>query len=163
MDKETPGPMFKSLEAAIPMIQESVEEVRKIAMDLRPATLDDLGILATISWFCREFQMIYSGIRIEKEIDIQENEVPQEALNNVAKHSKANLATISLKSTDGMIELVIQDNGMGFDLEKALSVENSRKGLGLSSMKERTELSGGSFFIESGKGEGTVVRAVWKQ
>jgi signal transduction histidine kinase len=52
---------------------------------------------------------------------------------------------------------------MGFDLEKALSVENSRKGLGLSSMKERTELSGGSFFIESGKGEGTVVRAIWRQ
>jgi len=174
MDRETPGPMFKSLEVAIPMIQESIEEVRKIAMDLRPATLDDLGILATIAWFCREFQTIYSGIRIEKEINIQENEVPdplktaiyrvlQEALNNVAKHSKANLANISLKSIDSTIELVIEDNGIGFDLEKALSVENSRKGLGLSSMKERTELSGGSFFIEYGKGEGTVVRAAWKK
>ena len=62
-----------------------------------------------------------------------------------------------------MIELVIQDNGMGFDLEKALSVENSRKGLGLSSMKERTELSGGSFTIGSAKGGGTIVRAIWKQ
>jgi PAS domain S-box-containing protein len=76
MDKRTARPIIKPLEAVIPIIQESIGEVRKIAMDLRPATLDDLGILATIAWFCREFQTIYSGIRIEKEINIQENEVP---------------------------------------------------------------------------------------
>jgi PAS domain S-box-containing protein len=174
MDRETAGPIAKPLEAVIPMIQESIEEVRKIAMDLRPATLDDLGILATIAWFCREFETIYSGIRIEKKINIQENEVSdplktaiyrvlQEALNNVAKHSKANLANISLRSMDGTIELVVEDNGMGFDLKEALSVKSFRKGLGLSSMKERTELSGGSFILESVKGSGTIVRAIWKQ
>ncbi|NIU39116.1 sensor histidine kinase, partial [Candidatus Bathyarchaeota archaeon] len=78
------------------------------------------------------------------------------ALNNVAKHSNANLANISLRRMDGMIELVIEDNGMGFDLEEA-----SRKGLGLSSMKERIELSGGSFTIESATGTGTIIRASW--
>ncbi|NIS59698.1 MAG: two-component sensor histidine kinase, partial [Proteobacteria bacterium] len=125
-------------------------------------------------WFCREFDTIYSGIRIEKKINIQENEVSgplktaiyrvlQEALNNVAKHSKANLANISLRSIDSTIELVVEDNGMGFDLKEALSVKSSRKGLGLSSMKERTELSGGSFAIESVKGSGTIVRAIWRQ
>ena len=174
MDKGTARPIIKPLEAVIPIIQESIEEVRKIAMDLRPATLDDLGILATIAWFCREFQTIYSEIRIEKQINIEENEVPdpfktviyrvlQEALNNVAKHSKANLVNISLKSIDGTIELVIEDNGLGFDLEDALSVESSTRGLGLSSMKERTELSGGSFAIESVKGSGTIIRGIWRQ
>ncbi|NIS68437.1 MAG: two-component sensor histidine kinase, partial [Proteobacteria bacterium] len=51
------------LEATIAMVQNGIEEVQRIQMALRPATLDDLGILATISWFCREFQTIYSGIR----------------------------------------------------------------------------------------------------
>ncbi len=138
MDKGTARPIIKPLEAVIPIIQESIEEVRKIAMDLRPATLDDLGILATISWFCREFETIYSGIRIEQQIDIQENEVPelqktviyrvmQEAMNNIAKHSKADLVRLSLRKTDSVIELVVEDNGLGFDLADALSVESSRK------------------------------------
>ena len=158
----------------IPLIQQSIEEVRKIAMDLRPSVLDDLGILATISWFCREFQTIYSGIRIEQQIDIQEDEVPdplktiiyrvlQEAFNNIAKHSKADLVRLSLRKTDGMIALAAEDNGLGFNLEDVLSVESSKRGLGLASMKERTELSGGSFSIVSTRGKGTIIRATWKQ
>jgi PAS domain S-box-containing protein len=162
----------KSLEPIIPLIQESIEEVRRIQMDLRPSTLDDLGILATTDWFCREFQKIYSTIHIEKLINIHENEVPahlrtaifrvmQEALNNIAKHSKADLVHLSLQKTDGTIELAIQDNGMGFNLMEVLSVEGSKRGLGLTSMRERTELSGGSFVIESTRGRGTVIRALW--
>jgi signal transduction histidine kinase len=59
--------------------------------------------------------------------------------------------------------LVIEDNGLGFDLEDALSVKSSRKGLGLSSMKERTELLGGSFTIQSVRRVGTIIRAAWKK
>jgi PAS domain S-box-containing protein len=171
-EKETARPAVKSLEAVIPMIQASIEEVRRIGMDLRPSTLDDLGILATISWFCREFETIYSGICIEKQINIQENQVPdplktviyrvlQEALNNVAKHSKADLVRLSLRKTEETVELAIEDNGVSFDVREAFTVESARRGLGLSSMKERTELSGGSFGIESVKGAGTIVRASW--
>ena len=162
----------KSLEPIIPLIQESIEEVRRIQMDLRPSTLDDLGILATTDWFCREFQKIYSTIHIEKLINIHENEVPahlrtaifrvmQESLNNIAKHSKADLVHLSLQKTDGTIELAIQDNGQGFNLMEVLSVEGSKRGLGLTSMRERTELSGGSFVVESTRGRGTVIRALW--
>jgi len=155
----------KSLETIIPLIQGSVEEVRRIQMDLRPSTLDDLGILATIDWFCREFGKIYSTIHIEKLINIHENEVPallktvifrvmQEALNNIAKHSKADLVHLSLKKKDDRIELVVEDNGTGFDLE------TSKRGLGLTSMKERIEYAGGSFFIQSVSGKGTTIRAI---
>jgi signal transduction histidine kinase len=162
----------KSLETIIPLIQESIEEVRRIQMDLRPSTLDDLGILATTDWFCREFEKIYSTIHIEKLINIHENEVPahlrtaifrvmQEALNNIAKHSKADLVHLSLQKTDGTIELAILDNGQGFNLMEVLSVEGSKRGLGLTSMRERTELSGGSFFIESTAGRGTKIKASW--
>ncbi len=170
-DKSTAMP-GNTLEAVVPMIQEAIEEVRRISMDLRPSILDDLGVLATITWFCREFQTIYSGIRIQKQIDIQENEVPdhlktvifrvlQEALNNVAKHSKAELMRLYLRKTGGTIELAIEDNGLGFDLEDTLSVESTKRGLGLTSMRERTELSGGSFAIQSTRGAGTIVRASW--
>jgi len=162
----------KSLEAVIPMIRESVEEVRRIQMDLRPSTLDDLGVLATLGWFCREYQKIYSHIHIEKEIGLKEDEVStplrtviyrltQEAMNNIAKHSQADLIHLSLRRMENKIELFIKDNGIGFDLEEILSSEGSKRGLGLNSMRERTELSGGTFAIESTKGKGTVIRASW--
>ncbi len=154
------------------MLQEAIEETRRIQMNLRPSILDDLGILATIGWFCREYESTYSAIRIREEIDIKEEEVAdslktvifrvlQEALNNIAKHSKADLVHLSLREMEGRIELVLKDNGQGFDLEKVLGSESPKRGLGLTSMRERTELSGGSFAIESAEGKGTIIRASW--
>jgi PAS domain S-box-containing protein len=162
----------KSLEAIIPMVREIVEEVRRIQMDLRPSTLDDLGILATLEWFCREYQKIYSHIRIEKKISLREDEVSpplktviyrltQEALNNIAKHSQAALAHLSLRKRENRVEWAVQDDGMGFDLENILSSERSERGLGLDSMRERSELSGGMFEIETTPGVGTVIRSSW--
>jgi len=161
-----------SLETLNQMVKKSIEEVRRIQMDLRPSTLDDLGILATISWFTREFEKIYSSLHIEKRINLQEDEVPdslrttifrviQESLNNTAKHSKADWVHLSLQKTDGGLELRIEDNGMGFDLESTLSLKSAARGYGLSSMRERVELSGGSFAVESTKGKGTLVQASW--
>ncbi len=158
---------FESLEAIMPIIHQSIEEVRRIGMNLRPAVLDDLGLLPTIDWFVRDYQKAYPGIRVKKQTEIGETQVPdplkaviyrilQEAMNNIAKHSKANLVSISLTTKkDGRIELVIEDNGTGFDMESV------KKGLGLGSMRERAELSGGSFDIESVQGKGTVIRASW--
>jgi signal transduction histidine kinase len=161
-----------ALETIVPVIQQAVEEVRRIQMDLRPSLLDDIGILATIGWFTREFQKVYTSIQIEKKMDILEEEVPdslkvvifrivQEALNNIAKHSKADLASVTLRKSNGKIELAIGDNGQGFDLAGALSIESPEKGFGLSSMRERTELSGGTFSIESTIGVGTTIKAIW--
>ena len=164
---------LKSLEAVIPLTQKTIEEVRRIVKDLRPSILDDLGILATINWFCREFQAIYAGIQIEREIEIQEQDIPsplktliyrilQEALNNVAKHSHADLARLTLVQYDSGIKLTIQDNGAGFDLAKTLSLKPSQRGFGLASMRERAELSGAEFEIKSAVGEGTTIRIVWR-
>lgn len=162
----------ESLEAMIPVIQDAIEEVRRISMDLRPSILDDLGILVTITWFCREFQSIYSAIRIEKQISLEENEVPeplkivifrilQEALNNVAKHSEADFVRIFLEKKGESIELSITDNGVGFDRDRVFSAENGGRGFGLASMKERAESFGGTFYIEGGGGGRTVIRASW--
>jgi PAS domain S-box-containing protein len=162
-----------ALKNLIPIIQGAIEEARRIQMNLRPSMLDDLGILATISWFCRQFESTYSKIRISQSIEIEEHVVPaslrtvifrvlQEGLNNIAKHSLAKMALLSLRKTDQAIELVIQDNGQGFDLSTVQAPEGATHGLGLESMRERTELSGGSFVIESTQGKGTMIRASWR-
>jgi signal transduction histidine kinase len=85
----------------------------------------------------------------------------QEAFNNIARHSKANVAFLHLRKTAQEIQVAIRDNGDGFDLMEALSVHSTRGGLGLYSMRERAELSGGTFVIESSTGAGTVIRASW--
>jgi len=173
MEKNSAPGDLQPLESMIPMLQNAIEEVRQMQTDLRPPTLDDLGIRATLSWFCREYQRIYSGIRIEQEIEVQENEIPhdlktviyrvlQEAMNNVAKHSGAKGVRLSLAKKNGWIQLRVEDNGSGFDPRKVLSEERTRDGFGLTSMRERTELSGGSFSIESIEGRGTILQASWK-
>ncbi len=166
------GNAVPSLQSTIRMVQEAVEEVRRIQRNLRPPTLDDLGLLATISWFCREFEGVYSDIRIERSIDLEEMDVPdplkiviyrvmQEALNNAAKHSRTEAVRLSLCKTDGRIEMEIRDQGAGFDPEEVLSRKESERGLGLFSMKERTELSSGRFSIRASKGKGTRILATW--
>lgn len=173
MGKNSAPGDLQPLESMIPMLQNAIEEVRQMQTDLRPPTLDDLGIRATLSWFCREYQRIYSGIRIEQEIEVQENEIPhdlktviyrvlQEAMNNVAKHSGAKGVRLSLAKKNGWIQLRVEDNGSGFDPRKVLSEERTGYGFGLTSMRERTELSGGSFSIESIQGRGTILQASWK-
>jgi signal transduction histidine kinase len=164
---------LKSLEAVIPLTQKTIEEVRRIVKDLRPSILDDLGILATINWFCREFQNVYADIRIKTKIYIQERDIPsllktviyrilQEALNNVANHSRADLVQLKLEKSGNRINLKIQDNGLGFDLAKTISLKPSQRGFGLASMRERAELSGADFEIVSSAGKGTVIRVGWK-
>jgi PAS domain S-box-containing protein len=161
-----PTPPGISLEDILSMVQNGVEETRRIMTNLRPSILDDLGILATVNWFCREFQKVYPHIQIQRQIEVQEQEVPdslkvvifrilQEAMNNIAKHSRANTVVLGLARKNDRIILRIQDNGVGFD------PENCRKGLGLSSMKERTKLSGGIFILESGPGKGSHMEVRW--
>lgn len=173
MERGSSSLSLKSLKDSIPIIQATIEEVRSISMDLRPSTLDDLGILATISWFCREFHSVYSDITINQNISLKEGDVPehlkiiifriiQEALNNVAKHSRADVVDISLIRRDTTIDLTISDNGIGFDVRKALMSEDYSKGLGLASMEERADLSGGCFSIDSVSGLGTLIMTTWK-
>jgi signal transduction histidine kinase len=166
INREIHPAAFKTLETTIQVAQTAADEVHRLASDLRPAILDDLGILATISWFCREFETIYSTIQLKKSLEIQEADIPeslkivlyrvlQEALNNIAKHSHAQSAKISLRQKNGQIELIVEDKGKGF------SLESSRTGLGLASMRERVEVSGGSFILQTSREQGTKIRATW--
>ena len=160
-----------TLQTVVPMLQDAVEEVRRISMALRPTTLDDLGLIATIAWFVREFQAAYPFIKVERQIEVEEFEVPevlktnifrilQEAMNNAAKHSEAKRIWVTLRMLLGDLQLLIRDNGIGFDQE-TLRGPSSAGGFGLISMRERAELFGGSLIITSVEHEGTLIHAGW--
>jgi signal transduction histidine kinase len=160
------------LEDLFPVIQAGIEETRRIQMNLRPALLDDLGILATINWFVREFKKANPNIQFITKLNIQEDQITatiktviyriaQEALNNIIKHSKAKVVNLGLEIKESKIEFVIQDNGQGFDLDATLGQKHPDSGLGLAGMIERAKLSGGVLLIKSAKESGTTIRASW--
>jgi PAS domain S-box-containing protein len=162
------GEALTALSAAM---EQAIDESRRIMTDLRPSMLDDLGIVATIGWFCRGFRSIYSNMPVETDIRIEESQVPenlkiiifriiQEAMNNSAKHSGAGKISLSLSVEDKSILLHVSDNGIGFDRAAVASKEHCR--FGLTSMRERAELSGGEFEIESGRGTGTQISVRWE-
>jgi len=162
----------RTLEPIVSMIQESVREIRRIQANLRPPMLDDLGILAALSWLFREFQGTYPDIRVEKAFQVEERDISeerkmviyrilQEALTNIGKHSGAEQVSISLRKVENLLELGIRDDGRGFDPQEALSKEQKEKGMGLGSMKERVESSGGLFTVQSQRGKGTLIQASW--
>jgi signal transduction histidine kinase len=172
MDRHHAAGMVNSLERIIPVVQNAMEEARRIYTGLRPSCLDDLGIIATISWFSREFQKTYTNIWIDQHIDVEEEDIPeplkivifrivQEALNNIARHSEAEWVNLSFVRKDGFIQLTIEDNGNGFDLDSPPVKGKHEKGLGITGMKERTKLAGGVFSIESVIGEGTTIHTSW--
>lgn len=153
-------------------VQDAFSELRRVAMDLRPSTLDDLGILATLSWFFREFESACRGIRIDRQLLVQENQVPvalkitifrilQEAVSNIVKHANADRIRVSLVRTDDALHLSIEDNGQGFDLAGRGRSPSLDHGLGLVSMKERATHSGGAYRIESAVGQGTRIFVSW--
>ncbi|MGA7877618.1 MAG: cache domain-containing protein, partial [Desulfoferrobacter sp.] len=159
------------LEQFVPTLQRSIDETRSIYMGLRPKILEEMGLLATLDWFIREFRKLYPNPHIEPELNLDEADIPedlkivlfrivQEALSNIAKHSKAEWVDLSLLRNGKSIELTISDDGVGMDLDYILQTSTA-KSLGLTGMKERAELTGGSFLIESIPGEGTAVRVIW--
>jgi signal transduction histidine kinase len=159
------------LEQFVPTLQRSIEETRNIYMGLRPTMLDNGGLLATLEWLRGECTKHYPQRHIELETEVAEEEIPenlkanifriaQEALNNIAKHSEAEWVDISLSKSVGGIELVVSDDGVGMNLDLILQTSTVRS-LGLTSMRERAEFTGGSFSIESTPGAGTTIRALW--
>lgn len=161
-----------SLAPLVPMVRDAIEEVRRIGRNLRPSLLDDLGILPTLRWLCREFGALFPELRIHLQLEIAEKDVPeelkihifrilQEALNNIAKHSGADRVEVILSAQANILELVVADNGRGFVTIKAPSSAENLQGMGLSTMKERTALSGGRCAITSTPGQGTRIEAAW--
>lgn len=161
-----------SLERLAPTLQSALTELRRITMNLRPTTLDDLGILATLSWYFREVDATCPNVRLERDISVLESDVPellkvaifrivQEASSNALKHAGADRISVTLSNECGTLELLIEDTGCGFDPAVAANGRDFGHGLGLQSMKERAELSGGNYAFKSIPGQGTSIRVRW--
>lgn len=145
------------------MIDDTVKSVRRIAYELRPGILDDLGLNAALEWQSMEFQKrtgiectFYSELDdaiLNKEIVTSIFRIYQEALTNVIRHSKATKVTSGLFSDGDSYILNIQDNGKGFDQD---DVANKHT-LGLVGMRERSTMISGTLKIESIPLKGTTV------
>ena len=158
-----------TLEKIISMIEDTIQETRRISARLRPSMLDDLGLFPTVDWFCREFEKQYPEIRVVRRLEVEEDDVAeqlkvvvyrilQEAMNNVAKHSEADRVHISLVKFGNELKLNVQDNGCGFDFEIISSNPNPMSGYGLSNMRDRAEICGGKLEIVSKPGAGTTIQ-----
>ncbi len=159
-----------SLEKIIATIDDTIHETRRISAYLRPSTLDDLGLVSTIGWFCRRFEKYHPQIRVERRFEIEENDIPeqlkvvvyrilQEAMHNVAKHSEADRVQVGLVKFGNALRLSIQDNGngCGLDFEKISSHPHLMSGYGLANMQNRAEICGGRLKIASKPGAGTSI------
>lgn len=149
------------------LVEKSVDIVHRFARELRPSVLDDLGLIPALQSYMTTY-MQDTGIRVSLKsfagIDQADGNtrtvlyrVAQEALTNVARHAQASQADLSIQNPDGGIRMEISDNGRGFAVEgKGSAKKNNR--LGLLGMRERIEMIGGTFCIESSLGKGTTIR-----
>ena len=156
------------LNKTVEHVQHTIDEVRTISENLRPALLDGLGAVSAIRWLCREWGEVFTGVEVEITLHVTDADIEeplgttlfrtvQEALNNVAMHSKATRVTVTVCRESDVLRADIADNGTGFDPDGDLL----RKGHGLRGMRERAATSGGEFSLTSYPGGGTQLTVVW--
>jgi signal transduction histidine kinase len=150
------------------LVEKSVKIVHRFARELRPAVLDDLGLIPALHSFMKHFAK-ETGIRVSlkafAEVERLDSDkrtvlyrVAQEALTNVARHAQASRAEVSIWKLPNAVGMKIKDNGKSFQVERALHAIKSKR-LGLLGMRERVEMVGGKFTVESAPGHGTTIQA----
>ncbi|NLL04600.1 MAG: sensor histidine kinase [Clostridiaceae bacterium] len=156
----------KELKSLKTVVRETLKDVRKIIYNLRPMSLDDLGLIPTLQRYIHTFQEeskiavnfktkgVYEDIR--PIISLTVFRLVQEAINNIKKHANATNVSINLEFLENELNLNILDDGNGFDTEELnIKKEDINSGFGLYSMRERVELLKGKFEVDSTIGKGT--------
>ena len=158
------------------ILQESISSVRDLSYDLRPAGMNQLGLVRTVYQLCEDFSQKYkvpvdfysAGIKeLKLDFDTAINiyRMIQEGLNNIRKHARADNGIIRLAASSPNIILRIEDDGQGFDVASRQSTALKEKRMGLSSMEERVSLLGGKMDIKSRIGLGTriLIEIPWQE
>jgi PAS domain S-box-containing protein len=164
-EKASRGEVLKLSE----MLGQTVDEVQRIARNLRPSVLDELGLIPALRATCTEFAK-RTGVslklackpltaRLPAEGELALYRILQKALENVEKHARAHHVTVRLRQR-AFIQLTINDDGIGFDPEHHAARRKGKGGLGLLSMRERATYVGGAFKIKSVRGAGTEIEVL---
>lgn len=149
------------------LVEESVDIVHRFARELRPTVLDDLGLIPALKSFIKDF-IANTGVQVSLKVSAKIEQssatirtalyrVAQESLNNVARHAKSSLAEVTVRCLDGFIYMEITDIGQGFNVDGTPDAKMPKR-LGLLGMRERIEMIGGSYSLESAPGKGTTIR-----
>jgi signal transduction histidine kinase len=164
--EESPAELHRTGQAAVEQIDEEIVKLRRLITELRPASLDTIGLEAALQALAEQHRQA-SGIEIDCDLALprEKDERPtpvletavyrlvQEALNNVSRHSMARHAELAVRARRAAIEIEVSDDGVGFEPSLV------REGFGLVGMRERAALLGGTVEIDSTKGAGTRLRA----
>jgi two-component system sensor histidine kinase DegS len=157
----------KQIEGILVMLLHAVDDVRRLSYDLKPSILDNVGLLPALKWFAERLTL-ESGIRIEvrvngrghrlrPEFEIVMLRIAQDALNNVAQHSRATQAIVTLDFVTSNFKITVRDNGQGFCLPEKISDFAAKGKLGLERMRQQAKLVDGTFNVWSEPGKGTVI------
>lgn len=169
---DAPESMARSLQSASNLAKSMVEKMRRMQSSLYPPTLRDFGVITALNGFLTDFANIYASLTVRKRFHVKEADIPetlrvtvfrlaQESLYNVARHSLGDQVTVIIDLLGSRLYLEVVDNGIGFDPTKIIRYPDKRLGLGLTSMRERAAMSGGTMEIDSYPGAGTTIRVVW--
>ena len=163
-----PEEMRQRLQDLRQVLAVTLDRLRRLAFDLRPSILDDLGLVAALRRYVQQYQERF-GITVELQVVGLENQrlppevettiyrIVQEALTNAAKYAECAYISVLLQARSDHLSVIVEDDGCGFDAAKVFSQEAGRSKLGLYGMKERAELIGGHLDIESQPGSGTAI------
>ena len=157
------------LQSMIDLNKEIINDMRAIIYDLRPMSLNNIGLVSTIESYClylrryNNLDVLFKTEGEEKELSSMVNvtlyRIIQEACNNAVRHAKSKKIFICISYLENCIQLIIEDNGIGFDMKEVEErvKQDSLHGFGLSTMKERARLLSGTFFIDTKPGAGTKI------
>jgi PAS domain S-box-containing protein len=162
------GIIARHLQDYAQQLDKLIRDVHTIAYGLRPAILDDFGLVISLQLLCRDFEKLHHCKTsfhmcecvpnlFKADVQIAFYRIAQESFFNIAKHSAATHVRVKLLCDESLFKMIIEDNGRGFELDEFLSREPSRRGLGLVGMTERAEMIGGKFHLESKSGTGTTI------
>jgi two-component system sensor histidine kinase DegS len=146
-----------------------MQDVRRLSQDLRPAVLDNLGLVSALGWLATDVSR-YSGVttnlrvlgserRFSNEAELVLFRIAQEALRNVWKHAQATAADVTIEFSERKTRITISDNGRGFEFPQSVGDLTKYGKLGLAGMQERVHLIGGSLSVKSKPGSGTIITA----
>ncbi len=148
-------------------IDQIIENVRRLARDLSPIVLDDLGLQAAIEYLVNNFSKIYNVKIMYQQTDINHlydadsqriiYRILQEALTNIGKHAEAKHVSLVIEKEDRAVRFTVKDNGRGFNVQKTLDKKGTERGIGLEAMSERVRILGGRINLVSRPGIDTTV------